>query len=116
MHKNINKLCELMGLNQYQSGKLKMHCERYNFSRLEQRGGVLFAPYATHGLWQYIGKVLFGGRADLIGKNSVLLRGRRGIRFYSNGYHSVRAGRYTYYADATGRIISRQEFMDNKSN
>ena len=116
MHNNINHLCHLMGLNQYQSGKLKMHHERYNFSRLQQRGGVLYAPYITHGVWQYVTKILFGARADLIGKKSVLLRGRRGIRFYANGYHCVRAGRYKYYADANGRIVSRREFLENKIN
>ncbi len=116
MHKNINQLCDLMGLNQYQSGKLKMHCERYDFARLQQRGGVLYAPYATHGIWQYVGKVLFGARADLIGKNSVLLRAQRGIKFCANGYHCVRAGRYKYYADASGNVISRREFLEHKSN
>ena len=116
MHKNINQLCDLMGLNQYQSGKLKIHCERYNFARLEQRGGVLYAPYATHGLWEYIGKVLFGVRADLIGRNHMLLRARRRIKFASNGYHCFRVGRYVYYADASGRVVSRREFMANKSN
>ena len=116
MHKNINQLCDLLGLNQYQSGKLKMHSERYDFSRLEQRGGVLYAPYATRGVRQFIERLLFGVRADLIGKNTMLLRARRGIQFCANGYHCVRAGRYTYYADATGRVISRREFLANKSN
>ncbi|MBQ2005391.1 MAG: hypothetical protein II219_01125 [Alphaproteobacteria bacterium] len=116
MHKNINQLCDLLGLNQYQSGKLKMYSERYDFSRLEQRGGVLYAPYATRGVRQFIEKFLFGVRADLIGKNTMLLRARRGIQFCANGYHCVRAGRYTYYADATGRVISRREFLASKSN
>ncbi|MBQ5700142.1 MAG: hypothetical protein IIV74_02520, partial [Alphaproteobacteria bacterium] len=115
MHKNINQLCELMGLNKYQACKLKTHFERYNFDGLQNRGGVLYAPYVTHGFWQYVGRCLFGARADLIGKNSVLLRARRGIKFYANGYHSVRAGRYTYYADAAGRVVSRDEFLQNKS-
>ena len=116
MHKNINQICDLMGLNQYQSGKLRMHHERYNFAGLQQRGGVLYAPYATRGIWQYIGKVLFGVRADLIGKNHMLLRAQRGIKFCANGYHCVRVGRYVYYADASGRVVSRREFMANKSN
>ena len=116
MHKNINQLCELLGLNQYQSGKLKMHYDRYDFSRLQQRGGVLYAPYATRGVRQFIENLLFGVRADLIGKNTMLLRARRGIQFCANGYHCVRAGQYTYYADAMGRVISRREFMENKSN
>ena len=116
MHKNINQLCDLLGLNQYQSSKLKTHYERYNFSRLQQRGGVLYAPYATHGVRQFLEKLLFGARADLIGKNTMLLRARRGIQFCANGYHCVRAGRYKYYADATGRVISRHEFLANKSN
>ena len=114
MHKNINTLCDLLGLNQYQKGKLKLHYERYNIAHLEQRGGVLYAPYATRGLRKKIESFLFGTRADLIGKNSVLLRARRGIQFCAKGYHCVRAGRYTYYADASGRVISRREFMANK--
>ncbi len=114
MHNNINILCDLMRLNQYQSGKLKLNYERYDFARLEQRGGVLYAPYAARGLKEKIESFLFGKRVDLIGKNSVLLRARRGVQFCANGYHCVRAGRYTYYADASGRVISRREFMANK--
>ena len=93
MHKNINTVCELLRLNQYQSGKLKLNCERYDFARLEQRGGVLYAPYAVRGLWERFQNLLFGKRADLIGKNSVLLRARRGVKFCANGFHCVRAGR-----------------------
>ena len=40
MHRNINHLCDLMGLNQYQSGKLKMHYDRYDFAHLQQRGVI----------------------------------------------------------------------------
>ena len=114
MHKNINQLCELLGLNQYQSGKLKMHSERYNFSRLQKRGGVLYAPYATHGVWQNLMRIFFGTQADLIGKNKVLLQAQRGIKFTANGYHCVRVGRYTYYANGAGQVVSKREFLDNK--
>ena len=71
---------------------------------------------STIRVYQFIEKLLLGARVDLIGKNTMLLRAQRGIRFCANGYHCVRAGRYTYYADAMGRVISRREFMENKSN
>ena len=83
----------------------------YNIARLQKRGGVLYAPYATHGMFGWLGKVLFGGRADLIGKNHMLLRAQKNIRFCANGYHCVRVGRYTYYADAMGNAVSRSEFL-----
>ncbi len=115
MHKNIDTLCQLMGLSQYQACKLKTHFERYNFSRLQQRGGVLYAPYLSNGFWQRVGAFLFGVRADLIGKNKVLLQAQRNIKFCANGYHCVRVGRYTYYANAMGQVVSRDEFLQNKS-
>ena len=116
MHKNINQLCDLLGLNQYQSGKLKMHCERYDFSRLQQRGGVLYAPYVVHGFWEHVSSVFFGRRADLIGQNRILLRAQRNIKFCANGYHCVKVGRYTYYANAIGDVVSRSEFMRQTRN
>lgn len=115
MHKNTDKLCELLGLSQYQVCKLKTHFERYNFSGLQQRGGVLYAPYAVHGFWQKLARFVFGVRADLIGENRVLLRAQRKIKFCANGYHCVRVGRYVYYANAKGQVVSRDEFLQNKS-
>jgi hypothetical protein len=85
-------------------------------SRLEKRGGVLYAPYVAHGFWGRVSHVLFGARADLIGKNKTLLRAQRKIRFYANGFHCVKIGRYTYYADASGQVMSQQDFKREITN
>ena len=87
MHENINKIAQLLNLTMYQSNRLKRNCERYNMSGLQKRGGVLYAPYVVHGFWVRLGTVVFGGRADLIGPDKVLLRAQRGIKFCANGYH-----------------------------
>ncbi len=116
MHENINKLAELLNLSPYQTNKLKDYCGRYNMSGLQQRGGVLYAPYLSRGMYGWVMRMLFGARADLIGKDKVLLRSQRGIKFYANGYHCVRVGRHVYYADATGQVVSQHEFMRNKQN
>lgn len=111
MHNNIENLRHHLNLTQYQSNRLKMYYEMYNFSRLQKRGGVLYVPYASRGLWERVGRILFGVRADLIGQNKVLLRAQRNIKFFANGYHCVRVGKYTYYADAAGQVVSRDEFL-----
>lgn len=111
MYNNINFLAENLNLSPYQSSKLKTDYDKYNISRLEKRGGVLYAPYVAHGLWGRLFSVIFGRRADLIGENRMLLRAQRNIKFRANGYHYVKVGRYTYYADAYGRVVSRTEFM-----
>lgn len=116
MYTKFDALAHNLNLNQYQLNKLKIHIDKYNIARLEKRGGVLYAPYVPHGLWGWIGKLLFGARADLIGPNKLLLRAQRNIKFTANGYHSVKVGRYVYYANACGQIVSREEFLRNKNN
>lgn len=116
MQDYANKLIDMLKLSQYQSSKLKTNYDRYNISRLQKRGGVLYAPYATRGVWQYLVRVLCGARADLIGQNKTLLQAQRNIKFCANGYHSVRVGKYTYYADASGRTVSRDEFIKGFKN
>ncbi len=113
MPEYMNNLSQVLGLSPYQSSKLKTNYDRYNIARLQKRGGVLYVPYATHGVWQYLMRVLFGVRADLIGVDKTLLQAQRNIKFCANGYHCVRVGRYTYYADASGSIVSQQEFFKN---
>ena len=113
MHDNINKLSELLNLTSYQANKLKDHHERYNMSSLQKRGGLLYAPYASRNIFTYIKRIFLGTPADLIGQNKILLRAQRGIKFNANGYHCVRVGRYTYYADATGHTVSKSEFIRN---
>ncbi len=115
MQNRIDVLAQQLNLSLYQSNKLKTNYEQYNISRLEKRGGVLFAPYNMPGFFGWIGRVLFGVRADLIGENRMLLQAQRKIKFCANGYHCVRVGRYTYYADGTGNVVSRGEFMEKSS-
>ena len=113
MKNHVNLLTHNLNLSPYQSNKLMLNYELYNMSRLEKRGGVLFVPYRTSGLLGQLGRFLFGVRADLIGENKTLLQAQRNIKFCANGYHSVRVGRYTYYANAAGNIISPDEFFKN---
>ena len=110
MHDYIDKLSHNLNLTSYQENKIKSHCDRYNMSRLEKRGGLLYAPYIVHGFWGHVSSVLFGAPADLIGQNKTLLQAQRNIKFYANGFHCVKVGRYTYYADANGKIMSQYEF------
>ena len=110
MHEYINTLSHNLNLSSYQENKIKTHCDRYNMSRLEKRGGLLYAPYVVHGFFGYMSRMFFGVQADLIGQNKTLLQAQRNIKFYANGFHCVKVGRYTYYADANGRIMSRYEF------
>ena len=113
MSENIDKLAMFLNLTKYQSNRLKVHCDRYNFDCLEKRGGVLCAPYKSRGVLRWITAGLFGVKADLIGQNRILLRAQRGIKFCANGYHCVRIGKYTYYANNSGDVISRDEFLRN---
>ncbi len=114
MHENINKITQLLNLTTYQTNRLKRNLEQYNMAGLQKRGGLLYAPYVVHGIWGRVWAVIAGGRADLIGPDRVLLRAQRCIKFCANGYHSVRVGRYVYYANAYGQVVSRSEFMQNK--
>lgn len=114
MDAHFDRLARNLNLNNYQYNKLKAHYDKYNFARLQKRGGVLYAPYAVHGFWQCVRRFIFGVQADLIGVDRVLLRAQRNIKFCANGFHSVRVGRYTYYANAQGQVISQQEYLENK--
>lgn len=116
MYDYIHNLSKNLNLTQYQENKILSDYEKYNVSRLEKRGGVLYAPYVVHGFLGCVSRMLFGERADLIGKNKTLLRAQRNIRFYANGFHCVKIGRYTYYADASGRVISQHDFERKITN
>lgn len=112
MQQYVDVLAKNLNLSPYQTSKIKSHYDRYNISRLEKRGGLLFAPYQSSGVLGWFGRILFGVRGDLIGENKTLLYAQRNIKFCANGYHSVRVGRYTYYADATGNVVSRKQFIE----
>lgn len=116
MYDYIHNLSKNLNLTKYQENKILSDYEKYNVARLEKRGGVLYAPYVVHGFWGRVSRVLFGARADLIGKNKTLLRAQRNIRFYANGFHCVKIGRYTYCADASGRVMSQQDFKREITN
>lgn len=111
MHDYINNLIKNLNLTSYQENKIKADYDKYNFARLEKRGGLLYAPYIVHGFWGRVSRVLFGVRADLIGQDKMLLSAQRNIKFGANGYHCVKIGRYTYYADATGKTISYSDYV-----
>lgn len=114
MYRNLDVLAHNLNLTNYQFSKLKTHYDRYDIGGLQKRGGILYAPYFSRGLWQRFKCFLFGVPADLIGTDKTLLQAQRKIRFYANGYHCVRVGRYVYYADACGNVISRDEFQKNR--
>lgn len=113
MQQYVDKLARNLNLSPYQSSKLKSNYDRYNISRLEKRGAILFAPYQSSGIWGFFMRMFRGVRADLIGENKMLLQAQRNIKFCANGYHCVRVGRYTYYADATGNVVSHSQFVEN---
>jgi hypothetical protein len=112
MNERINRLAYCLNLNEYQVNKLKTNYDRYNVAKLQKRGGVLYVPYMSHGFLACLKSFLFGVPADLIGQNRVLLRAQRNIKFCANGFHSVRVGRYIYYANAAGQVVSKDEFLD----
>lgn len=116
MTSHIDLLSKTLGLSPYQANKLRIHSQQYNISRLEKRGGVLYAPYLSNNIWEWIKKVTKGPRADLIGHDRMLLHSQRNIKFCANGYHCVRLGKYTYYANASGHVISQHEFMRATKN
>ena len=108
---NINNLVVYLRLTPYQSQMLEHNIDKYNVGRVVKRGGVLYVPYMSRGILGWIKSIFLGVQADLIGPNKVLVRNRRNIRFFKNGYHCVKIGPYTYYADAMGHGISRDEFL-----
>ena len=111
MHACINVLAKNLNLSSYQINKIKNDYDKYNIARLEKRGGVLYAPYVVHGIQGWIARIFLGTTADLIGQDKTLLRAQRNIKFFANGLHCVKIGRYTYYADAHGKNISKTEFL-----
>lgn len=116
MNPHLDKLSEMLNLSPYQKKALVAGQGKYNMARLVKRGGLLYAPYDAGGLMGMAADLLYGRRADLIGRNKTLLHAQRGIRFHSAGFHSVRVGGFMYYADASGAAISRTAFMRGIQN
>ena len=113
MYDYIDKISFNLRLTPYQSDILKNNIQKYNMGRIVKRGGVLYVPYVSRGIFAWIAKFVCGSRADLIGQNKILIQNRRKINFYKDGYHCVKIGHYKYYADASGQAISREDFLRN---
>lgn len=115
---DIDDLAKLLSLSQYQYDVLKSNYKKYDISGLVKRGGVLYAPYLlkTDSLSSLIRTVLYGKHADLIGQNKMLASGKKKIKFYAGGFHCVCLGRFKYYADKNGRVVSRNKVMREISN
>lgn len=116
MRDYIDNLAHNLRLTQYQSDMLKSNIDKYNMGRIVKRGGVVYVPYMAHGIFGRIAKIFCGVRADLIGQSKVLIKNKRNIKFCKNGYHYVKIGPYTYYADAYGQAISRDAFLRGIKN
>lgn len=108
---NVEKLSEMLRLSPYQTYVLEINYYKYNLSRLVKRGGVLYAPYMVGaGLRHKMGGILRGVPADLIGADKMLVRGCRRVKFFATGCYIARENGARYYADASGRKISRDAF------
>lgn len=106
-----NNLFFLLRLTPYQSYVLASNSDKYNIGRIVKRGGVVFVPYQSRGIFGFFKKILFGVNVDVIGQNKMLVTNQRNVKVFSNGYHYVKFGPYTYYADAYGRGINRSDFL-----
>ena len=111
MHDYIDELSFNLCLTPYQSDVLKNNTQKYNMGRIVKRGGVVYVPYVSHGIFSGLVKIICGARADLIGQNKMLIKNRRNIKFCKNGYYCIKIGPYTYYADASGQAISKEDFL-----
>jgi len=110
MTTDINKICYTMNLTPYQTQTITSGAGKYDVNGLVKRGGVLYAPHAANGFIRGISRLLFGKTADLIGPDKTMLRAVRGLKFCAGGFHCITVGRNKYYADASGRAISRDAF------
>ncbi len=111
MHNYIDNLSYSLRLTQYQSEMLNKNSNEYNMGRVIKRGGVIYVPYMSRGFIDWVIKLFYGVRADLIGQNKILVKNKRNIKFYKNGFYRIKLGRFVYYADAMGRGISRNAFL-----
>lgn len=111
MTTDINKICYTMNLTPYQAQTITSCAGKYDVNGLVKRGGVLYAPHAANGFIRGISRLLFGKTADLIGPDKTMLRAVRGLKFCAGGFHCITVGRNKYYADASGRAISRDAFQ-----
>mgnify|MGYP004460721609 CR=1 FL=1 len=111
MQADIDKLITTLNLTEYQARVLRARHRQYDMTGLVKRGGVLYAPRNSsdgNGIIPRIRRALFGRRADLIGRNKMLLCATRRIKFMADGFHCVRIGQYQYWADKNGQSVSSE--------
>ena len=110
---DVQKIINNLDLSQYQKNVLISNQDKYDFTGLIKRGGVLYAPYLlrTKNIFEIVRYALIGKSADLIGQNKMLLQGQRKIKFYAGGFHCVSVGQFKYYADKDGRAVPRNIFL-----
>lgn len=109
MQADIDKLVTILNLTEYQARVLRARRHQYDMTGLVKRGGVLYAPRCAGdgpGIVHYVRRILFGRRADLIGRDKILLQAVRRIKFMADGLHCVRVGQYRYWADKNGQSVS----------
>ncbi|MCL1891967.1 MAG: hypothetical protein FWF97_01565 [Alphaproteobacteria bacterium] len=106
---HIEKLAEHFRLSPFQISILEGHGDEYDLEKLVKKGDVLYAPYSHDS--NFMAKFLSGPRADLVGKNRILVRNGRGIKLYGTGFFSARDQHgHRYYSDPTGQVIDRKLF------
>ncbi len=106
----VSLLCEQLRLSPYQSYVLENNAKKYNLDKLVKRGGILYAPHAYDdrgNLGEYLSRLLFGPRADLVGLDKMLVSGQRRVKIYSSGIFSAYRNGLKYYADAMGNRASK---------
>lgn len=111
MQADIDKLVATLNLTEYQAHVLRTRHHQYDMTGLVKRGGVLYVPRSASdgpGIVHYIRRILFGRRADLIGRDKILLQAVRRIKFMADGLHCVRIGQYQYWADKNGQSVSSE--------
>jgi hypothetical protein len=107
------KLIDSLRLNDFQQKALFSNPEKYDLDKLVKKGVVIYAPIAKQCkcLKGRIKRLFFGPRADLVGENKILVENKRHIKLYRTGFYHSKDKDGCYWADSTGRKISRKEFF-----
>ena len=107
---NIDTLAHMLNLTDYQANVLKSRPDVYKLSGLVKRGHALYAPrVSSFSFLDILGCIFLGRRADLIGGDKMLVQNTRGIEFFADGFYSAPIGKYRYYADDNGNIVTRDK-------
>lgn len=110
---HVQRLSALLRLTPYQTYILEKNCKKYDFSRLVKRGMVLYCPYLCDDkkrIVEYVARLLFGPRVDLVGPDRLIIQDQRGVRVYSSGFYSARRNGLKYYADPVNNRVARNMF------